>query len=142
MNNCTLSRTLLALLLLNGVARSAEPAPTATNTPPLFPDRNLEAAVRKFVFDKRDNDKPLTEADVANLSTIQAGGLGITNLAGLEKCQSLASLDLPKNKISDLGPLKDLTKIQYLNLADNQVADTTNTICEPGVLVGCDQLRP
>lgn len=115
-------QVMLALSWCAGVSRSADaPAPT----PPLFPDKNLETAVRKFVFDKRDNDKPLIEADVANLSTIQAGGLGITNLAGLEKCQNLASLDLPKNQISDLGPLKGLAKIQYLNLAENQIADTT-----------------
>src|SRR5688500_10245439 len=85
----------------------------------VFPDKQLEAAVRKFVFEKRDNDKPLVESDVVNLSTIQATGLGITNLSGLEKCQSLASLDLAKNRISDLSPLKHLGRIQYLNLAQN-----------------------
>jgi internalin A len=105
------------LLVLAATTRSAEPEQR------LFPDKNLEAAVRKFVFEKRDNDKPLTEADLANLSTIQAVGMGITNLGGLEKCQSLASLDLSKNKVVDLKPLKNLSRIQYLNLADNQIED-------------------
>jgi hypothetical protein len=98
---------------------SAESAPDT----PVFKDKNLEKAVRKFVFDKRDNDKPVTEADVANLSTIQGVGMDIADLSGLEKCLNLASLDLSKNKIKDLTPLKGLGKLQYLNLADNQVEE-------------------
>ena len=87
-----LTRTPLIVLLFGNAALLAQ---TTTNPPAvIFPDKNLEAAVRKFVFEKRDNDKPLVEADLVSLSTIQAVGLGITNLAGLEKCQSLASLDL------------------------------------------------
>ncbi len=89
----------------------------------IFPDKNLEKAVRKFVFEKRDNDKPITEADVANLSTIQGNGMQIKDLTGLEKCRSLASLDLAKNAITNLAPLAELASIQYLNLADNQIAD-------------------
>src|SRR5438046_1018252 len=81
-----LARTSLIAMLLGNAALLAQ----TTNPPaPIFPDKNLEAAVRKFVFEKRDNDKPLVEADLVSLSTIQAVGLGITNLAGLEKCQSL-----------------------------------------------------
>jgi internalin A len=110
----------LAFTLLASLSTFAQPEQPGT---PLFPDQNLEKAVRKFVFEKRDNDKPLVEADVVNLSTIQGTGLGITNLTGLEKCQSLASLDLAKNKIADLTPLKGLARIQYLNLAENLVAD-------------------
>src|SRR5687768_17370482 len=84
----------------------------AEDAAPLFPDKNLEKAVRKHVFEKRDNDKPLVEADVANLSTIDAKNLGITNLAGLEKCISLAALDLSKNKLTDVSALKDLKLVQ------------------------------
>src|SRR5688572_14266811 len=101
-------------------AFSAEETPTP---PPIFQDKQLEKAVRRFVLEKRDTDKPLVEADLVNLSTIQGNGLEITNLSGLEKCTSLASLDLAKNKISNLGPLKTLTKIQYLNLESNQIED-------------------
>src|SRR5437868_8433013 len=102
-------------------APAAEPkkeeAPPAA---PLFVDKNLEKAVRKHVFEKRDNDKPLVEADISSLSTIKADGMGITNLAGLEKCVSLASLELAKNKLKDLAPLKDLKLVQFLTLNDNQ----------------------
>ncbi len=116
----SLMGSFLSVLLFGSIALPGETPPPAA---PIFPDKNLEAAVRKFVFEKRDNDKPLAEADLVNLSTIQAVGLGITNLTGLEKCQSLASLDLSKNKISNLQPLKSLARIQYLNLAENQIED-------------------
>jgi len=37
----------------------------------------------------------------------------IKDLTGLEKCKSLASLDLAKNQITSIAPLKDLKNIQY-----------------------------
>jgi internalin A len=96
----------------------------STNTETsIFPDKNLEAAVRKYVFEKRETTKPITEADVANLSTIHAPGAQIKDLTGLEKCRSLASLDLAKNNITNIASLKELANVQYLNLADNQVED-------------------
>src|SRR3954471_22896559 len=91
-------------------------AHAADESTPLFPDKNLEKAVRKHVFEKRDNDKPLVEADLANLSIIEARGMGITNLAGLDKCISLAALDLASNKVSDLTPLKNLKLVQTITL--------------------------
>src|ERR1051325_5533884 len=100
-------------------------SPARAEDAPLFPDKNLEKAVRKHVFEKRDNDKPLVEADVSSLSTIKADGMGITNLAGLEKCVSLASLELAKNKIKDLAPLKDLKLAQFLTPNDKQIGYIT-----------------
>ena len=122
-----MKRTIILWCLLPSLAFAADSTP-ATNKvekveTSIFPDKNLEKAVRKFVFEKRDNDKPITEADVANLSTVEGKGLQIKDLTGLEKCRSLASLDLAKNAITDLGPIKELTSIQYLNLANNQISD-------------------
>src|SRR5688500_12960818 len=125
-------KQMLVLFLACTVGYAAEPETDKTKTDKTgkaeassIPDKKLEAAVRKFVFDKRENDKPITESDVANLSTIQGVGMGIKDLTGLEKCRSLASLDLAKNSITDLGPLKELTLIQYLNLANNQISDVS-----------------
>jgi hypothetical protein len=123
-----MNRLIDNLALLGFLSLSVNIAPAAEADAPaksLFLDKNLEAAVRKYVFDKRDNDKPLVEADLINLSTIEAKGLNITNLTGLEKCRELASLDLSRNKIIDLTPIKGLAKLQYLNLADNQVSELT-----------------
>src|SRR5688572_4755514 len=75
---------------------------------PIFPDKNLEKAVRKFVFEKRDNEKPLVEEDLSSISIIQASGKNISSLAGLEKCDSLASLEIARNDVSDLSALSKM----------------------------------
>lgn len=90
---------------------------------PLFPDKNLEAAVRQYVFEKRDNDKPLVADDVKNISTIVAKNKGIKSLQGLEKCRSLALLDIEGNEVSDLTPIKGLDRLQSLTLAKNKIQD-------------------
>ncbi|MCA9145412.1 MAG: leucine-rich repeat domain-containing protein [Planctomycetaceae bacterium] len=111
----------------------------------IFPDKALEAVVRNYVFEKRNNDQPIVEDDVVNISTIKGHNKGIKDLTGLEKCRSLAlldlagnevtkidaiaglkniqSLDLSKNKITDISPIAGLTKLQYLQLSDNQITD-------------------
>src|SRR5688572_17149346 len=116
-------RKLTGILLVGWLSCAALVAADSSSDVSVFKDKNLEKAVRRFVFEKRDNDKPITEADVANLSTIQGPGMDIADLSGLEKCLNLASLDLPKNKIQDLAPLKGLSKLQYMNLADNQIEE-------------------
>lgn len=90
---------------------------------PLFPDKNLEAAVRKYVFEKKNNDKPLTADDVRNIATIEARGKKIKNLAGLEHCENVALIDLAANEITDLGPLQGLKKLQSLTLMKNKIKD-------------------
>src|SRR5688572_32282619 len=82
-----------------------------------FPDANLDAAVRKQVF---AGDK-MTEDDLKKLSTLKATGSGIRDLRGLEKCTSLAALDLADNQITDLIPLKSLTSLQTLTLTSNRI---------------------
>ncbi|MCC7377053.1 MAG: leucine-rich repeat domain-containing protein [Verrucomicrobiales bacterium] len=95
--------------------------PVAGAASELFPDPALEAAVRTQVFAKRGTEAPLVEADVVNISTVEAKGRGITNLAGLEKCRSLAMLDLAGNKVSDLSPLSGLQRLQFLDVQSNRV---------------------
>jgi Leucine-rich repeat (LRR) protein len=91
----------------------------------LFPDKNLEAVVRQYVFEKKNKPDPLVEADVVNISGIKADGnkvAKITNLAGLEKCKSLASIELPNHEIADLAPLKELKQLQSVILNKNKIA--------------------
>jgi len=102
----------------------------------LFPDKVLESAVRKYVFEKRNNTEPLVEKDVENISTISYKGFTFTldgkrverkekikDLRGLEKCRSLRELDLEEHEITDLTPIKDLKEIQSLTLANNKITD-------------------
>ena len=89
----------------------------------IFPDENLEAAVRHYVFEKRHNDEPITAEDVANISTITARDKGIRDLTGLEHCKRLMLLELPGNEVSDLSPIAGLNLLQSLTLTGNQVED-------------------
>ena len=123
MKHLALPHTLALAASLWACAHPAFAADAPAPEKSLFPDKNLEAAVRKQVFEKRDNTKPLTEADVVTISTVNGKGMDISDLTGLEKCKALASLELAKNKIVKLDALKGLASLQYLNLADNQVAD-------------------
>ena len=85
----------LAAVLVGGLAARRAAAED------LFPDKNLEAAVRQEVFEKRNKPDPLVEADVVNISQVRGNGRKITNLKGLEKCKSIALIELANNEISD-----------------------------------------
>jgi Leucine-rich repeat (LRR) protein len=89
-----------------------------------FPDKNLEAAVRALVYDKKDDpSKELTEDDLTKIYLLEAKGKGIRDLTGLEKCVNLQLIDLANNEISDLTPLKGLKTLQSLTLAGNKITD-------------------
>ena len=77
---------LLSGVGVNGWAQEAEAAKEEAPQIPIFPDKNLEAVVRKSVYAKRNTDEPITEEDVLNISTVKGRGKGIRDLTGLEKC--------------------------------------------------------
>lgn len=56
---------------------------------------------------------------------IDAAGLGIGRLTGLEQAVCTTSLDLRFNYISDLSSLSGLTALTRLDLKDNQISDLT-----------------
>lgn len=87
----------------------------------LFPDKGLEAAVRKEVFAKRYNTEPLTAEDVKRISQVKGKGLEITNLTGLEHCVAVQEIDLRDNQIVDLGPLRELKLLQSISLSNNKI---------------------
>lgn len=92
-------------------------------TESIFPDKNLERAVRKMVYAKRNSDEPLTVSDVGNISILKGSSLGIKSLEGLQHCTMLASLVLPGNDIADLSPLANLKMLQKIDVSDNRVQD-------------------
>jgi len=87
----------------------------------LFEDPNLEKAVRRQVYAKRNNQKPLTREDVRSISTVTGKGLKIKSLRGIEHCRALAQLDLSDNAIEDVAPLAELERLQSLALAGNRI---------------------
>ena len=115
---------LVALLFVSFSLLLGSALPVAADD--LFPDKNLEAVVRQQVFEKRNKPDPLVEADVVNISgikwekSLKLGGK-IINLQGLEKCKSLASIELPNQEIVDLAPLKELKQLQSVILNNNKI---------------------
>ena len=108
-----------------------------------FADPNLEAAVRDRLGIPSD---PLTIADLAGLTWLDAGGRGLTDLSGLEAAVNLDWLRLADNRgiqsfepltylsalrtlivdgcgLSDLSELAVLTRLEDLNIANNLVQD-------------------
>lgn len=81
-------------------------------------DSSLKAAVEKAL----GMSNP-TADQMLNLTRLEAKGLGIVDLRGLEYAVNLAHLDLRENKINDISVLGNLTKLTRLWLADNQVTD-------------------
>jgi Leucine-rich repeat (LRR) protein len=112
------ARTLVIVSLVSTLV-GARPGAAAE----IFPDKNLEAAVRALIFDKKDPSKELTDEDMKKVYVLEAKGKGIRDLKGLEKCTNLALINFAKNEISDLTPLKDLKSLQSLDLSNNKITD-------------------
>jgi internalin A len=87
----------------------------------IFPDKALDRAVRKEVFGKRGNEKPLTLDDLAKVSRVIGKGEKIVSLEGLQHCHSLLDIDLDNNKITDCSPLRELKLVQKLSLSGNEI---------------------
>ncbi|MEO2075121.1 MAG: leucine-rich repeat domain-containing protein [Bacillus sp. (in: firmicutes)] len=81
-------------------------------------DANLAAAIKKQLGIA---DRELSEADVASLVHLDAQGLGIGSLEGLQHAVNLQFLALDHNNITDVTPLQGLTQLTDLYLNDNQL---------------------
>lgn len=108
--------------LSDHVATAADEPGPQTPADSIFPDKNLEAAVRAEVFGKRGTDQPLTATDVAKISRVVGKNRGIVSLEGLQHCESLMLIDFSGNKIVDLQPIAGLKRLQSVTLAHNRIA--------------------
>lgn len=93
-----------------------------------FPDTNLARAV---VAALRETGEETT--DPGDLTMLDAGDMGVRNLAGVELLTGLRALSLSANAIVNLQPLSTLVRLQMLDLSYNQVTDL-------GALAGLDSL--
>jgi len=89
----------------------------------LFPDNNLEKAVRTTLGQLLLLGEEITTDDLAYLARLSAGDNNITDLSGIEYCINLNELELPNNKISDIYPILSLGDLVTLNLENNQIAE-------------------
>ncbi len=87
-----------------------------------FADANLEQAVRE-ALDRPTG--PLTPADLASLTELDASYKNIQSVAGLEHATALTTLYLRGNAITDVSPLASLTNLHTLSLWGNKVADVS-----------------
>ena len=83
-----------------------------------FPDSALESAVRASIH------KPfgcLLQSDVRQVRILDASGLGVRNLEGLEQCVNVTELDLSDNDINSVGALTNLQNLIALDLKNNRI---------------------
>ncbi len=94
----------------------------AVGVPPIdIPDQNLRTAIEDALAVSPGT--PIAPADMATLTRLEAGEVGIRNLTGLESATNLETLSLRLNSISDLTPLSGLTNLRWLGLTDNSISD-------------------
>ena len=96
-----------------------------------IPDANLRAVIETAL--RKARGAPITRAEMATLTRIDAPNKGIRNLTGLEHATNLQTLELGRvrvndewvnsNDISNLSPLSNLTKLTSLSLSDNSISD-------------------
>ena len=110
-------------LLMTSLAAAGLFAPELQPARAGLPDKNLEAVVRSVIFDKKDKTDEITDDDLKKVFVLEGKGKGIKDLTGMEKCTNLLQLNLAKNEIVDVGPLKEIKNLQSLDLSNNKIVD-------------------
>ncbi len=80
-------------------------------------DKNLRGKIEAVL------GKPITQAKMKMLTTLDASEAGIRDLTGLESATNLITLNLFYNQISDISPLRGLVKLETLSLDSNRISD-------------------
>ncbi len=86
-----------------------------------MPDPNLRQAVRESIG--LPHSVPLTKENVLWLERLEAENRGIHSLQGLAFAINVLDLNLAKNPITDISPLRPLIKVTGLNLYDVNISD-------------------
>lgn len=111
------SARMLALAATAGLFLAGCPCLPGTNFV-YFPDSALESAVRAAI------NQPFGCLFVNNLLSarnVDASGLNVSNLEGLENCTNLTELDLSNNAVKNIGALTNLQNLVSLDLSNNQI---------------------
>jgi Leucine-rich repeat (LRR) protein len=82
-----------------------------------MPDPYLRAVVNRTLG--KNGMDAITQCNLANLTTLNAAGQGISNLTGMEYAVNLVSADLRNNNITDTSPLNGLPLNPVVLLAGN-----------------------
>ncbi len=81
-----------------------------------IPDPNLHTVFREAL--NLPAGSPITEAEMRQLTSLNAKNRQITDLTGLEYATNLTELHLGENPIDDISPLMHLTQLSFLRLND------------------------
>ena len=116
--------TLFAILLILSISIHVGHVQNAVaNEADWMPDANLRTAVRSAL--NLNNNDTLTQAGMANLTTLTARNAQISNLTGLEHATNLQKLDLRDNTISNISALSGLTNLESLKLKGNNISSVS-----------------
>ena len=105
----------------DGVGDNADDDVEIEGTLDPFADAALRRAVERAL--EKSPGEAISAEEMAGLENLQAFGLGIRSLAGLELATGLVSLDLHGNEVTDLSPLAGLTSLERLSLDYNFATD-------------------
>jgi internalin A len=118
----------MSVIAMGGVAGSGEGGAAGEMLPVIdcstitLADSQLEAAI----LNQLDTVGPLTPADIADLTDLDARGFGVAELGGIECFTELATLDFgvggQTSNIGDLAPLVYLKKLTSVSLDNNPIA--------------------
>jgi hypothetical protein len=90
-----------------------------------IPDANLQKAIRDALGKATGDLTCLDMALLTELDNTVATEKGISSLEGLEFAINLRDAQLGENAITSAAPLKDLKKLEWLNLNNNQISNLT-----------------
>ncbi|MCY4404640.1 MAG: leucine-rich repeat domain-containing protein [Candidatus Poribacteria bacterium] len=97
--------------------------PTSETNAAIIPDPNLASAIREALTIQPAQE--ITTFDMVSLSSLTAINRGITDLTGLELASRLEFLDLSDNEIQDITPISALPLLRRLILNGNAIEDLT-----------------
>jgi hypothetical protein len=85
----------------------------------VFPDSDLEAAIRRMIF-KPSGD--IHKIDLMALVFLEANGAGVMDLTGLEHCTNLVVIYMGGNSVSDLTPISGLWRLRDIQFTGNNIS--------------------
>ena len=86
-----------------------------------IPDANLRAAIAETLG--KASQTPITRADMARLTRLEAHNKDIRSLTGLEFATNLNEIRANNNLITDLSPLSELTRLDVIEFRNNVIDD-------------------
>ncbi len=126
-------RVLIILaIIISVISFSAIIYATSTITNPTtiaFEDKNLYDAIKKQLSAKKINyngndvekNIEVSTKDIEKIEELDISTSSISNLSGLENFTNLTTLNSSKNTIKVASPLKQLTKLENLNMSENSI---------------------